>query len=513
MPHPGKPGGSCRQRSGIIRLSAATAIGDDVVVTSTPPDGPPTPSPKRRLQRSTSDRYLGGVAGGVATRFAADPASIRLGLVAVALYLGFQGSGGHLVVLVPYALLWLLLPSDSQPAIVARLGHRAARREIALIAVTMGAAVLLGSLSSFVVLALGGLGVLLLRDRPTDDDAPASAARDTKGHGLIPGRSGGRVEAPKREPALWPITLGLLVVIAVIAVTADRVIDNGLDPRIVIDLALLVVGAVLVLSAWRGRARITLLALVVLAPLWVATSVPDIGRFPGDGTLTAHPTSLPDADFDTGVPLLDYELGYGTIDVDLADLPAAEGSEVEVRVSLTAGRAVVTVPADARVSVDGTIGLGGVEVDAPGHWRSDSDIAVNRNVDRSYPALGTECWDAVVSDEELVHLAVREGLVEERAEQPSVPDVIEAIDDAGFPRPVLDFEEPVWDEPIYDEFGNPISTTTMTGGDRPTVSYWLLSVGAYDGTTLCRPEPPPEQPVTIVITPTIGLGTLEIHRV
>lgn len=497
----------------MLRLSAGARIGDDDDVTSPPPDDAAPSVRPRRLHRSTTDRYLGGVAGGIADRFSTDPALIRLGLVAVTLYFGFRGGGGHLLVLVPYAVLWLLLPTDAGPSIVNRLGRRDGWREVALIAVAVAAAVLLGSLESFVILALGGLGVVLLRDRtaPSPPDPPEHAPTL---QGLIPGRSGVRPAVPRREPALWPLTVGLLVVIGVLAIAADQAIADGVDPRVVIDLGLLAVGGVLVLSAWRGRARITVLALVVLVPLWVATSVPDIGRFAGEGRLEARPTTLPDADFDAGVPVLDYERGYGTIDVDLTELDLAEGSEIEVRVAVTAGRAVVTVPADARIAVDGTIGVGAISVDAPRHWHSDRDPAFNRNVDRSYPALGTECWDFSYSNDDLIEMARRAGLIEDSVDDPPVPVVIAAIEDAGYPRPAFEYEQEIWEEPPpVDEYGDPITTTMPPADTSSTMTYWLVSVDRMNTYQLCRPEPPPSQPATIVITPTIGLGTLEVHRV
>ena len=56
----------------------------------------------RRLYRSRADRYVGGVAGGLADYFNLDPLIVRLGFVALALV----GGGGVIL----YLLLWAFVP-------------------------------------------------------------------------------------------------------------------------------------------------------------------------------------------------------------------------------------------------------------------------------------------------------------------------------------------------------------------------------------------------------------------
>ena len=57
----------------------------------------------RRLTRSSDDRILGGVSGGLARYFNIDPILFRLGFVVLAL-LGFAG-------VLLYLAMWLLLPT------------------------------------------------------------------------------------------------------------------------------------------------------------------------------------------------------------------------------------------------------------------------------------------------------------------------------------------------------------------------------------------------------------------
>lgn len=59
----------------------------------------------RKLTRSTSDKVLGGVAGGLAEYFSIDPLVVRIGFVASLL---FSGAG-----LFAYAALLIFVPADT----------------------------------------------------------------------------------------------------------------------------------------------------------------------------------------------------------------------------------------------------------------------------------------------------------------------------------------------------------------------------------------------------------------
>jgi phage shock protein PspC (stress-responsive transcriptional regulator) len=70
---------------------------------------PPPPPSGRRLHRSLTDRRIGGVCGGVAEYFDADPTAVRL-IWALSFFV--FGIGGML-----YLILWFVLPSGvQQPA-------------------------------------------------------------------------------------------------------------------------------------------------------------------------------------------------------------------------------------------------------------------------------------------------------------------------------------------------------------------------------------------------------------
>jgi phage shock protein PspC (stress-responsive transcriptional regulator) len=137
------------------------------------PQSPPPPVPPHqdldRLRRSTSNRYIAGVAGGLGRHFGIDPTIIRVLLVV----LTFFGGAGLLV----YVACWLFVPEDDTEHAPVRVG--AEPRKILLIAAA-GIAVLLavGDVFDgadagwpFVGIAVIVAIVLIVRDRRRERDA------------------------------------------------------------------------------------------------------------------------------------------------------------------------------------------------------------------------------------------------------------------------------------------------------------------------------------------------------
>jgi phage shock protein PspC (stress-responsive transcriptional regulator) len=79
-------------------------------------DDPTTRGAEGPLRRSSSDRMLAGVAGGLAQYFDVDPTLVRLGIVALTL---FGGAGVPL-----YAAAWLLLPEEGSGESIAQQALR-----------------------------------------------------------------------------------------------------------------------------------------------------------------------------------------------------------------------------------------------------------------------------------------------------------------------------------------------------------------------------------------------------
>src|SRR5215208_7890597 len=81
-------------------------MSDSPTIPQSPPPADPPPVP-RRLTRSSSDRVIGGVAGGLGRYFDIDPIIFRIGFVVLAL----AGGAGVL----GYLAAWVLVPPDPEP--------------------------------------------------------------------------------------------------------------------------------------------------------------------------------------------------------------------------------------------------------------------------------------------------------------------------------------------------------------------------------------------------------------
>ncbi len=114
------PGGIYGQGSlGVLPDVADRLAGDNGPMTnySPPPSGPLGPSPasgRPKLRRSTSDRMVAGVAGGLARHLDLDVTAVRFGFVAASLLL-LGGIGGPIL----YLAAWALVPEDGQETSIA----------------------------------------------------------------------------------------------------------------------------------------------------------------------------------------------------------------------------------------------------------------------------------------------------------------------------------------------------------------------------------------------------------
>src|SRR3954464_1706806 len=132
-----------------------------------PPTPPPGPPVRSRLRRSSTDKMIGGVCGGLTEYSGIDPLLWRVGVVA----LTFAGGSGVLV----YLLLWLLMPHGDAPADSRAPLDRLADRRAAAgprspvpgitaagLLIVIGVLVLISRFTSWDVDARGFLGAALL---------------------------------------------------------------------------------------------------------------------------------------------------------------------------------------------------------------------------------------------------------------------------------------------------------------------------------------------------------------
>ncbi|MGZ4495315.1 MAG: PspC domain-containing protein [Nocardioides sp.] len=339
----------------------------------------------RSLRRSTTDRRIAGVAGGLGRHLDIDPTVIRVLLVVLVF---FGGAG-----LVLYGAAWLLVPEDGQEHGV--VTTTPSTRNALLIGAAAVAALLLvgGSWGRFGFpwpLAVFGVVVfLVLVNRPgrgagsvvpeparattpvpsgdgtvmePSADAPTGTVPPPPpaGPGWVPPQPPVPPAPPRRHgPLLFGFTLALVAlalgVLGLFDASGARVVP-GAYPA----LALAVVGVMLVVGAWVGRAGglvlLGLVAALLLAVSSVSTSWHDVVN--GDRHLDATPVSAAAVRSSYGIPA-----GQVTLDLRrVRDPKALDGRTIDVHAQ--AGELLVLLPANLGADVKADVaGPGDVSID------------------------------------------------------------------------------------------------------------------------------------------------------
>ena len=313
-----------------------------------------TDAPGRLLRRRTSDRVIGGVAGGLGDYFNVDPLLIRIGFVGLMLF------GGAGVVL--YLIAWLFVPAEGQDVsfvdgLLRRIGLTTGR--VITIAVVLVVFLLLinswnmrydplGDGGWLWAVAVIVVGFLLIRRR---DAAPAAAAVASAPAVMAPPRAPA-VPRP-RSPLAWYVYAAVLLSIGLLAIVSQAA-ELEVSPGQFFGVALAVIGIGLVVGAWWGRARVLILLAILLAPLAVTASfvtAPLEGGVGAPRFTPANAAELRD----------EYRLMGGTLTVDLSELSVGTRS-VDIGASVAVGQLVVILPRDASVELRARAGAGQVTI-------------------------------------------------------------------------------------------------------------------------------------------------------
>ena len=261
----------------------------------------------RRLQRSRSDRMLAGVSGGLARYFEIHPAVFRVGFVVLTLL----GGAGILI----YAAAALVMPDEGKDDSIATAALRNRRDRpwplIGLGFLAVAGAILLSQVTlslngnSWFLFLIAGAVILWITRQPSAERADGSAT----------------------DPAVSPAQL------------AKR--DSRRLRR---------------LGKWVAITMATLIALVLISvAAFFAVFDVDLGSGVGDRDVAV--TSVENLQSS-------YELGIGTLDLDLRELNVPVG-ETHIDASVDVGDLRVIVPDDVALQVHGTAEIG--EVDLPGN--------------------------------------------------------------------------------------------------------------------------------------------------
>jgi phage shock protein PspC (stress-responsive transcriptional regulator) len=342
-----------------------------------------------RLRRSTTDRYIAGVAGGLGRHFNIDPTVLRVLLVV----LTFFGGAG----LVVYVVCWLFVPEDTAEHAPIRVG--AEPRKIVLLAAAAVAFLLAvgDAFSGFdagwpiVGIAVVIAVVLIARDRRGDivsghdshDTAGAPAHAPTPGARTDPVQPVGHADSspdpayaaaqppawqpPVARPPLvpprprrtgivwfWP-TLALIAVgLGVLGIyDSNHVVADGAYPA----LALGITAVMLLVGSFVGRPG----GLILIGFL---TSVALAGSVVVGGAFGVDARDLHESPATAAQVRADYGTTVGEIRLDLtgvSDPEALAGRQIDLH--LRTGHIEVLVPRTLNVAVDADVDVaGGISV-------------------------------------------------------------------------------------------------------------------------------------------------------
>src|SRR3954451_12462403 len=293
-------------------------MSDAPTLPQSPPPADPPPVP-RRLTRSSSDKVLAGVAGGLGRYFDIDPIIFRIGFVVLTV----AGGAGVLA----YLAAWVLVPEDPVPGQAPADRGRAATIAGAPVS-ARARTVRLGHGLFFLAPPLIAIGVIAIVGVLLWHAAGGE-------HGGTPAAKIG-------------LALLLIVVAALgfVAVAFGAALGGG---AVIAGLVIAIGGALVVSSFLGGRRWLVLPALVTAIPLgFVAAAGLDVNG--GVGDRDYQPTTV--AELEDG-----YQLGIGQMRVGLThvDLPSGR---TPLELDMGVATALLFVPDDVCVAPDVRVGAG-----------------------------------------------------------------------------------------------------------------------------------------------------------
>lgn len=307
----------------------------------------PAAAPLKELHRSSDDRILAGVAGGLGRYFDLSPNFFRVGFAILTLV----GGAGILL----YVAAALVIPEDGrEDSIAAEALKKHRDRPWLLVGVALVGIAFLSLVAqadlwpnsgfAWTMLVLGAITIAVAQ-RGRGETRASEAPTETL-EPLAP-------RAP-RPPSLFLPVFGSLVAAAGLLALLSMV---GVDIRwdVALAVAATVVGVLVVAGAILHRRTGGLVVLgVSLAGLALAVSAIDIRLDGPIGDRFYTPAATQDIN-------RSYELAIGELDLDLSSTPLADG-ETTVDANVGIGDLTVIVPRDVAVDVEATASAGSVNL-------------------------------------------------------------------------------------------------------------------------------------------------------
>jgi phage shock protein PspC (stress-responsive transcriptional regulator) len=313
------------------------------------PEDPRAGEPRpRKLTRSSSDRIIGGVAGGIGRHLGIDPILVRVAFI----LLCFAGGAG----IIAYLALLAFVPSDDGRP-VSQTNRTTS--VVATVALAVAAVVFLGPPA--IIFGPGLLGLALVAVVVV----------------LIYRATGGS-EDPAR--AIARAGLILLAVLAAFGAAVGVGFLAALGGGVVIGILTVVAGLALVVTAFVGGARWLIVPALVLAVPLAIVAAAGIDIRGGIGDRSYHPQNAAEIK-------PKYELGMGRLDIDMRDAQLPAG-QTNIKVDQGVGETRIRVADNVCVTTNADIGVGAVTLF--GRDNGGVDVAYaegGRAVDPTRPVL------------------------------------------------------------------------------------------------------------------------------
>jgi phage shock protein PspC (stress-responsive transcriptional regulator) len=378
-------------------MTSSDEEGEDGMNTTAdvPGEGHEAPRTRPRLERPRTNRKLAGVAAAVGDHLNVDPQLVRIAFVVLTLL------GGAGIAL--YFLGWLLIPEEGEAVSLGDSLIEWAKRSPAWAAVliVVGTLIIVGTHGFndgavvWAVLLIGG-GIWLYRHDSgagTNGGGPSAAGPSGQatsgpagGGGASvpdpgPGASGAsRAEIVRTPDSLWlpsntgsarPVARGplvrparrprsylgrytlaaVLIILGGIAL-ADRLGALSVAPQHYPAIALVVIGAGLLLGSIWGRSRGLILIGLMLIPAAYAGGLVNVPLRGGVNSQVFVPTTVAEAG-------REYRLAAGDMTIDLSHIKW--GSDpVRINASVAAGEIKVVVPRNVSVDFSGHVQVGDI---------------------------------------------------------------------------------------------------------------------------------------------------------
>ncbi|GEM_PF-6096513 len=307
------------------------------------------------LRRTTDDRVLAGVCGGLAERANVDAVAVRLVFVLGAMVWGISAP--------LYGLLWHRLPEVDTPTTNRVRPSRPPSTSLAMGAVACLSGLLLALRSlgvlppDVVVLPLGlaALGVMFLwsanplrpltRPAITSGEPAPAQAPPTEG---APPPSESEAAQPDKAP-FGSALIGATLLVACLGFMIDRAGIVDVQWRVLGAALLVVLGVVLVGGSARGRPSGLLGAGGLLLVVLLTVTVFQVPLGSGVGARTLRPIDLADAD---------TQIAGGSLRIDARDLDFDASEPLVLDASVAVGDLRIIVPIGVEVRVEARTGLG-----------------------------------------------------------------------------------------------------------------------------------------------------------